>query len=210
MKMPKNLDEIKNHFGDLIDEVTAKLLENYAKGEENETHAGKYGRVTVRGRVVKVFPIRHFSKNGRDGKVCSVIIEDDCRINFWNDAAELIEAGDVVEGVILRVRGWFRNGEVQVNSISEVEIETDFVEISQLEKYRGRRVNLRGWVSGIGDPEKAEEIFISDKTGRVRVALEDKEVYFKADIGSYIEVFNGIVTNGGVYVDKNSRVRFGE
>lgn len=216
--MPRKLDEIKEHFGGLLDDETAELLEKYINGKEPVVRlseiAEKRGKVLVEGRVVRVFPVRYFSREGKEGKVGSVYLEDDCvvRVNFWNDAATVIEAGDVVEGAKLKLRGYSRNGELNVNDPTDVEIAIDYTTISELKP--GSRVNVRGWVSGIGDPEKAEEIHISDKTGRVRVFV-NPETYFRVDIGEYVEILNGYVvesSNGEVEIqaDRNSRVKVGE
>ncbi|MCX8172612.1 MAG: OB-fold nucleic acid binding domain-containing protein [Archaeoglobaceae archaeon] len=74
------------------------------------------------------------------------------------------------------------------------------------------KVNIRGRVSGIGDPERANEIYISDKTGRVRVVLWRKEIYYRAEIGQEIEIYNGYAKEGErgieVHVNKYSMVKF--
>jgi replication factor A1 len=214
MKIPKTYDEIMEHFGGLIDEVTAELLESYAKGETVRVSEAlaKSGRVAVEGVVLRVFPVRHFSKNGRSGKVGSVVIQDDCtvRVNFWNEAAEIIEAGDIVEGARIKVRGYARGEEIHVNSLSEVEVFVDFVNISELDEKVGERVNVKGFVSGLGEPEKANEIYISDETGRVKVLLENESLYYAVDIGSYVEIYNALAGEDGIYVDRNSRFSVGE
>lgn len=218
-RVPRSVNEIKEHFGGLIDDVTAELLEAYINGREPIVKlseiASKKGKVLVEGRVVRVFPVRHFSREGRKGKVGSIYLEDDCviRVNFWNDAATVIETGDVFEGAKLRLRGYSRNGELHVNDPLDVEVSVEYCSISELKSET--RANLKGWVSGIGDPEEANEIFVSDGSGRIRVLLENREAYFKADIGDYVEILNGYVREGEggeieVYVDRNSRVRFGE
>lgn len=214
MKIPRSFEEILEHFGGLIDDVTARLLENYAKGKAVKVSKAlnKSGRVVVEGKVQRVFPVRHFDKNGRKGKVGSIIIEDDqkVRVNFWNEAAEIIEAGDIVEGVRVKLRGHSRNGEIHVNSLSEVEVFLDFLSVSELAEKEGERVNVKGFVTGLGEPEKAREIYISDETGRVRVLLENESFYFAVDIGTYVEIYNALIRDGAVYVDRNSRFIVGE
>lgn len=214
MKTPKTYDEIMEHFGGLIDEVTAKLLESYAKGETAKVSEAlaKSGRVAVEGLVLRVFPVRHFNKNGRKGKVGSVVIQDDraVRVNFWNEAAEVIEAGDIVEGARIRVRGYARGEEIHVNSLSEIEVFLDFVSVSELAEKEGERINVKGFVTGLGEPEKANEIYISDETGRVKVLLEDESLYYAVDIGTYVEIYNALAREGVIYVDRNSRFSVGE
>ncbi len=218
MKLPKDAKGIKEYFGGLIDDTTAEMLEEYIKGREPKTKLceipNKRGKVLVKGVVKRVFPVKIFLKNGREGKIGSLLLHDGCtvRVVFWNDAAGLIDTGEVVEGAKLVVRGYARNGEIHVNDPMDVEIRVEFTKIEEL---RPGVVNVRGRVSGIGDPEKADEIFLSDETGRAKVVLEShSELYFKVDIGDEIEVLNGVVEEGKngleVHVKRNSRVRVGE
>ncbi|MDI9610959.1 MAG: SOSS complex subunit B family protein [Archaeoglobales archaeon] len=74
------------------------------------------------------------------------------------------------------------------------------------------RVNIKGRVSGIGDPELANELYVSDDSGRVRVMVWDKEIYYKAEIGMEVEIYNGYAKEGKkgieVHVNKFSIVKF--
>jgi len=207
MKTPRSFEEILEHFGGLIDEVTAKLLESYAEGKAVKVNKGD--RV-FEGKVLRVFPVRYFDKNGRKGKVGSAIIDGIGRVNFWNEAAEVIESGDIIEGVRIRVRGYSRGGEIHVNSLFDVEVFPDFLSVSEIAEKEGERVNVKGFVTGLGEPEEANEIYISDETGRIRVFLENKSFYFAVDIGSYVEIYNALVRDSEVYVDRNSRFIVGE
>ncbi|MDK2795752.1 MAG: hypothetical protein PWQ58_951 [Archaeoglobaceae archaeon] len=76
------------------------------------------------------------------------------------------------------------------------------------------RVNIRGRVSGIGSPEFANEIYISDESGRVRVLVWDKEIYRRAEIGMLVEIYNGYAKEGRkgieVHVNKYSIIKFFE
>lgn len=84
-----------------------------------------------------------------------------------------------------------------------------FVKISEIVP---GKVNIRGKVSGIGDPEIANEIYLSDETGRVRVILWNKEIYWKAEIGMELEIYNCYAKKGSkgveIHVNKYSSVRF--
>lgn len=83
-----------------------------------------------------------------------------------------------------------------------------FVKIAEI---RAGRVNIRGFVTGIGDPELANEIHVSDETGRIRV-LVSREIYLKAEIGKEIEIYNGFAKQGKkgleVHANRFSIVRF--
>ncbi|MCS7143671.1 MAG: OB-fold nucleic acid binding domain-containing protein [Archaeoglobaceae archaeon] len=84
----------------------------------------------------------------------------------------------------------------------------NFEKISEIDQ---GRVNIRGKVSGLGDPERASEIYISDETGRIRVIVS-REIYYKADIGKDVEIYNGFAREGKrgleIHVNRFSIVRF--
>ncbi len=88
--------------------------------------------------------------------------------------------------------------------------EVRFVKIAEI---KAGRVNIRGTITGIGDPEFANEIHVSDETGRIRV-LVDRETYFRAEIGKEIEIYNGFAKQGKkgleIYANRFSIVRFTE
>ncbi len=56
-----------------------------------------------------------------------------------------------MEGARIKVRGYARGEEIHVNSLSEVEVFVDFVNISELDEKVGERVNVKAlypdWVS---------------------------------------------------------------
>lgn len=90
----------------------------------------------------------------------------------------------------------------------------DSQQFTKISEITPGKVNIRGRVSGIGDPEFANEIYLSDESGRVRVIVWDKEIYYKAEIGMVIEIYNGFAKEGKkgieVHVNKYSIVKFSE
>lgn len=87
--------------------------------------------VTVSGRVVAVYPPRTF-EGERSGKFASLMITDKdsiLRVIFWNDKVELIEAGELKAGQIVRFsHGYTRENrkgkaELHLGSKSQIEIE---------------------------------------------------------------------------------------
>ncbi len=145
----RRLREFREHFGDLIDDDTLKLLVDYSFGKMPTTKLGelscKRGKVVVEGIVEKVLGVRVFLKNGRRGLVANLILRDESarvRVTLWNDSAELIRTGDVAEGCRVRLRGFVkrRDGiELSVNDPSDVEILED-----SRERFRGIVLAVRG------------------------------------------------------------------
>ncbi len=217
----EKVKEIKEHFSGLIEDSTAELLAAYFFGYTPETEISEVlrrgGVATVSGTVEKVFPVRKFKKGDKERKVASLMLKGDVvvRVNLWNDAATLVECGDIFEGVKLKMHCYAKNGELHVSSAGDVDIEVSFTEIAKL--VPGERVNIRGRISGIGDPARANEIYVSDSSGRVRVVLWDdkKDLYFKVDIGDTVEILNCSVriSRDGeieVHAGRNSRVKLCE
>jgi hypothetical protein len=85
-------------------------------------------------------------------------------------------------------------------------------EFTKISEITPGRVNVRGRISGIGDPEIANEIYISDESGRIRVVVWDKEIYRKAEVGLLVEIYNGYAKEGKrgieVHVNRYSVVKF--
>lgn len=83
-----------------------------------------------------------------------------------------------------------------------------FVKIAEI---KPGRVNIRGRISGIGSPETANEVYVSDETGRVKVVVS-RDIYFQADIGKEIEIYSGFAKQRKrgieVYANRFSIVRF--
>jgi len=222
----KRLKEIKEHFLDLIDVKTAETLAAYSFGYLPITKLseikGRKGKIVVEGYVEKILAVRRFEKNGKEGMVASLIIREDstAKVNLWNDAATLITSGDIVEGSKIRIRGYVRNGEINVRDAADVEVSVELTKVESL--LPESKVNLKGRISGIGEIRdfgkfKVAELYLSDDTGRIRIVLWDEnvEVYKMADIGEQIVVYNGYVKVGKdgemeVHVGKNSRVKIGE
>jgi len=87
--------------------------------------------VTVTGRVVAVYPIRTF-EGEKSGKFASLINADKdatLRVILWNDKVELIEAGELKAGQVVRFsHGYTREdregkAELHLGSRSQIEIE---------------------------------------------------------------------------------------
>ena len=177
----KKMDEFEEHFGGLVNKETLALLVAYSFGYEPITKIKeletKRGKVIVKGTVEKTFAVREFD----NGIVTSIIVADESgkvRVTLWNDAAELVKTGDVIEGAKIKAKGFLkrRDGEVGISINDPSDIEIQEVEFKSISKITQGIVNVKGRVSGFGDVRKVEsknveiaEIYISDESGRVRV-----------------------------------------
>ena len=213
----KKISEIKNHFGNLIDDETAKYLALYKNGWRPTIKLSDAlkmsGIVTIEGIVIKIFPRTYKHKKK---KVRTLLIKDDivAKVKFWNETAKLID-NQIFEGIKVRLHCYIKNGILNVSSITDVETYIEFTNISEL--IPEEPANIKGRISGIGDPKRANEIFISDETGRIKAILWDdkREIYYKVDIGDLIEIINSrvkISRNGEmeIHIGKKSRVKLFE
>lgn len=133
----------KNRTGNLIAETTLLRLIAAKYGVEipqdrvydhklSISHlVPNLNNVTVTGRVVAVYPPRTF-EGKKPGKYASLMIADKdsiLRVMLWNDKVDLIEAGELKAGQVIRFsHGYTREdrsgkAELHLGSKSEIEIE---------------------------------------------------------------------------------------
>ncbi len=129
----RRMKELQEHFGNLLTEEVAVLLAAYSFGYEPVYSIGelanKKGKVAVEGVVEKIFGFREFvNKNGTGSLAVAILKDESARIKivFWNEAAQLIKTGDVAEGDRIRVKGFVKRREneieLSVGDASDVEI----------------------------------------------------------------------------------------
>jgi ssDNA-binding replication factor A large subunit len=84
-------------------------------------------RANVVGKVTRVFPIREFNKNGREGKIGSFLVGDESantRAVLWDvHHIELLEKNKIKEGDIIEIsNGSVRNGEIHLSGFSDIKL----------------------------------------------------------------------------------------
>lgn len=90
-------------------------------------------RANVVGKIIKVFPVREFNKNGREGKVASFILADETaniRVALWDtNHISLIEDGKIGINSIVEISGGtIRNGELSLSSFAELKPSSEKIE----------------------------------------------------------------------------------
>ena len=81
-------------------------------------------KVNIVGKVINLFPVREFSKNGREGKVANFILADDTgsiRVVLWDAAhISLIETETIKRGDVVEIKNASsRESEIHVSGFSE-------------------------------------------------------------------------------------------
>ena len=82
-------------------------------------------KANVVGKIIQIFPIRTFTRNGNENKVANFIIADDTsniKVVLWDvNHIKLLESGDVGEGSVVEVsNGGVRGNEIHLGSFSNL------------------------------------------------------------------------------------------
>jgi replication factor A1 len=82
-------------------------------------------RANTVGKIVQIFPVREYNKNGRQGKVANLVIADsssNAKTVLWDtNHIALIEQGKLVVGDVVEIsNGNMRNGEIHLSSFGDI------------------------------------------------------------------------------------------
>ena len=121
-EVEKQINEKIDKFSDLItkegaahivaNELGVKLIKDFEKKDVkiNKLVAG-LNNVNVVGKVVKLYDVRTFNKNDREGKVANFLIGDESGITkavFWDtNHIREIEDGKIKEGTLLKLKNCY-------------------------------------------------------------------------------------------------------
>ncbi|MDF0590169.1 OB-fold nucleic acid binding domain-containing protein [Candidatus Methanocrinis natronophilus] len=200
-----------------LEEVEADIETRVQPHKISEIRADM-GEITIIAQVIDPGEIRQFvRRDGTAGLVRSVTLGDDTgkiRLTLWNEMAEMeIEAGDTLEVGNALSRERYGQVEIQAGGYSTVrksEVAVDYQEkitpVSEVEA--GSTYSISGFVTGLGDVREFQRddgtigrvanIYVSDDTGRVRVALWNDHVNLieKIDLGSRIDISDCLARSG--------------
>ncbi len=124
-------------------------------------------KVNVIGKVVNLFPIREYEKNGRSGKVANFIFADEtgnCKVVLWDtNHISLFENGELNQGDVIEIKGGaMRDSEIHLSGFSELKKSEKVLEEVQMERVseeklieelsQGQSVSVRGVVVQIFQP----------------------------------------------------------
>ena len=125
-------------------------------------------KVNVVGKIISIFPVREFEKNGRAGKVLNFVIADETgnvRVVLWDtNHIALIEKGEIKEGDVVEItNGGMREAEIHLGSFSDIKksdkvlenvnTERDVVEKGIGDLQQGQMVKLRAIVVQMFQPK---------------------------------------------------------
>jgi ssDNA-binding replication factor A large subunit len=154
---------------------------------------GGMRKVNVVGKVINLFPVREYSKNGREGKVANFVIADDTgntRVVLWDtNHIEMIENETIKQGDVVEIKNAStRDSEIHLSGFSELkksatvmeEVKTEAsVSEGTLEEVRqGQSVRIRGVVVQVFNPR-----FYSVCPECNKKAIQEGELYKCAEHG---------------------------
>jgi len=124
-------------------------------------------RVNVVGKIIQMFPVRSYSKEGREGKIGSFVLADDTsnmRTVLWDtNHISLIEKSEIKEGDVIEIaNGSIRNSELHLTGFSDIKRSNEPIEnvveetviheksISQLAQ--GENAGIRAFIVQVFEP----------------------------------------------------------
>ena len=200
-----------------LEEVEAEITTRTEPLKISEVRADM-GDIHILARVLDPGTVREFSRrDGSVGLVRSVILGDSSgkiRLTLWNEKAEIdLAEGDALEVTNALSRERYGSVEVQAGGYSvvkksdvPVEYQEKMTQVSDLAA--GSICSISGFVSGLGEVREFERddgtvgrvanIYVSDGTGRVRVALWNDQVRLieDLDLGSRIDIVDCMAREG--------------
>ncbi len=123
--------------------------------------------VNVVGKIINLFPVREYSKNGRDGKVVNFVLADDTgntKVVLWDvNHIALIENETIKNGDVVEIKnGTTRDNEIHLSGFSEfkkssavmgdVKTEAMVSEVTLDSARQGQSVKVRGVVVQVFQP----------------------------------------------------------
>ncbi len=96
-------------------------------------------KVNTVGKIINLFPVRTFTRNGKEGKVANMVIADDTsniRVVLWDaNHISLIEEGKVVQDNSVEIlNATMRDNELHLGSFSDFKLSTEVFEVVNTQK----------------------------------------------------------------------------
>jgi len=176
------------------------------------------GEVSFLGVVVDPGEIRNFlRKDGGQGQVRTVLLGDETgkiRLTLWDaQAAMPLEKGETIEVMNGSCRERYGSLEIQTGSYSNIQKSSKIVQFSEkmtpiADLKPGMICSVSGFVTGLGEVREFQRddgkagrvanIYISDETGRIKVALwaDHVDLLQALDLGYKAELIDALAKNG--------------
>jgi replication factor A1 len=200
-----------------IEEVDLDIKPNKEPYKINEIKRDM-GEVNLVALVVDLGELRHFlRKDGGKGQVRTVLLGDETgkiSLTLWNEQAMMpLEKGETIEVLNGTSRERYGSVEIQTGNYTVVRKSSQLVSYKELitpisDLKQGMLCSVSGFVTGLGEVREFQRddgkigrvasIYISDNTGRIKVALwgDHVELLKDLDLGHKAELIDALVKNG--------------
>jgi len=211
-------NEIQTSRDSKLEKITEGNFEELPKYEEKLTNlADVKGESTVNvvARIIRIPRVRTFDRNGNEGKVMSLEIQDktgQMQLTLWNNDVGIVEDLKLKEGDSIKVLGAqsrVRNGEVSLThswrgriikgEFDVPEYDEDILKIG--DAHEMKNVTVIGVVCknydkitferNDGSKGQVKSIEIQDETGSIKVTLWNDDADMKLEKGSIIKITGG-------------------
>lgn len=96
-------------------------------------------KANILAKVIKLFPVRTFVKDGKESKVANIIVADDTsnvKVVLWDtNHIELIEKGEIIEDKVIEIaNATVRGNELHLGSFSELKLSNEVLNEVKREK----------------------------------------------------------------------------
>ena len=148
--------------------VAAELGVNFDKEKMKISELlGGMKKVNLVGKIIQMFPVREYNRNGRKGKIGSFILADETsnvRVILWDtNHIQLIEGGKLREGAVVDItNASMRNSELHLTGFSDIKVSAEslenikteriFNEKKILEVKQGESVRFRAFIVQMFEP----------------------------------------------------------
>lgn len=119
--------------------VAAELGINFEKQKSKINELDGAKRANITGKVIRLFPVKEFKKDNREGKIGSMVVADDTgnvRVVLWDtNHISLIEKGEIKEGSVIDISNAnMRNNEVHLTGFSDLKISQEKIDNPVIER----------------------------------------------------------------------------
>jgi len=113
--------------------VAAELGINFERQKSKINELATCKRANFSGKIIRIFPVKEYKKENREGKIGSMILADETgntRVVLWDvNHIKLIENKEIKEGDVLEIsNAGMRNNEVHLTGFSDIKISQDKIE----------------------------------------------------------------------------------
>ncbi|MBM3234501.1 DUF2240 family protein [Candidatus Pacearchaeota archaeon] len=132
--------------------VAAELGINFEKQKIKINEISGARKANLIGKIIKIFPVREFKKENREGKVANFTIADETgnlKVVLWDtNHIALVENQNIKEGDVIEIsNASVRNDELHLTGFSDIKLSQEQIENVKLEKQFSEK-NLKDYKTG--------------------------------------------------------------